>query len=227
MVTIAVIGASGDVGRGIVTAASVRGWSCLAAARSESGLASAAAEAPGPGLVTSLRCDVTDAVSLEALATAVAEAGVTCVVAAVNSAIQRMPLLQWQPEQLWNAVLANLAPHLQIARAVLGRLPADGLLLGIGGGTADFVLPELAPLSLVQSAQRMLYRALAKERPEGTAQVKEVIIASMVSGRSNREQARRRWVTDREVGEYVCELIAQPDSYREDVLILTPETLRH
>jgi len=67
------------------------------------------------------------------------------------------------------------------------------LFLGIGGGTADFVIPKLGHMSMIQAARRMLYRSLAMEQPDG-AQVRELILVSMVKWRQQSRQSVARMV---------------------------------
>jgi hypothetical protein len=93
------------------------------------------------------------------------------------------------------------------------------MLIGIGGGTADFILPGLAPMSMAQAALRMLYRGLAKER-RGGAQLCELMVVSMIAGVSNRASAPPEWLTAEEVGRHVCTILAAPDSFAGPVLQL-------
>ena len=102
---------------------------------------------------------------------------------------------------------------------MLPRLPANGMLIGIGGGTADFILPKMAQLSMLQAAQRMMYRGFAKERRDG-AQVRELMLISMINGERKREIAEPDWVMDTEVGEHVCAIIADPTAFAGPILRL-------
>ena len=74
-------------------------------------------------------------------------------------------------------------------------------------------------MSMSQAALRMMYRGLAKERVEG-AKLRELMIVSMVAGRSNREEAPEEWITDREVGLHVCAILDEPERFPGPVLQL-------
>jgi NAD(P)-dependent dehydrogenase (short-subunit alcohol dehydrogenase family) len=114
---------------------------------------------------------------------------------------------------------SNVVSHFIAAQIFIPRLPADGVFLGIGGGTADFIIPKMAPLSVMQAAQRMLYRGLAREQRQGAA-IRELIIVSMVNGQSKRDRAQPDWVTDIEVGQHVCAILADPSRFPGPVLNL-------
>jgi NAD(P)-dependent dehydrogenase (short-subunit alcohol dehydrogenase family) len=227
-VRIAVIGAPGDVGRGVVAAALTRRWPVVAVGRRSEALTTLVREHGGD--CEAVVGDLGDATSASRLAAALAQRMVHSIVVAVNSPIPRRALTDWPEDELWRAVLDNLAPHHRAAVALLPVLPADGVLLGIGGGTADFVLAGLAPLSLAQAAQRMLYRAIAKEHRREQARTQEVLIASMVRGESNRASAPPEWLGDDEIGSFVCDLLAAaaeaPEEALEPVVTLKPRTVR-
>jgi NAD(P)-dependent dehydrogenase (short-subunit alcohol dehydrogenase family) len=217
--TVLVVGATGDVGRGVVAAAAERGWSVTAAARSEAGLAELREQWPE---LTTVRADVATADGAGSLAQAGGDALWTAVVVAVNSSGKPAPLVG-QPYPDVAAYLAgNLAPHLNCISAFLPALPAGAVLLGIGGGMADFVVPGMAAASMTQAAQRMAYRYAAKEAREHGVVVRELLVRSMVAGASNRETAAPEWLTDRQVGDRACEIIADPGEMRDPVIVLDP-----
>lgn len=214
-----VIGATGDVGRGVVAAAAERGWSVTAAARSEPGLAELREQWRG---LATMRADVATAEGAEALAQATGDARWTAVVVAVNSPSKPAPLVGQAYPEIAAYLAGNLAPHLHCISAFLPALPAGAVLLGIGGGMADFVVPGMAATSMVQSAQRMAYRYAAKEGRERGVVVRELLIRSMVAGAGNRETAAPEWLTDRQVGDRACEILADPGELRDPVIVLDP-----
>jgi NAD(P)-dependent dehydrogenase (short-subunit alcohol dehydrogenase family) len=119
-----------------------------------------------------------------------------------------------------------LQAHLAAAKAFLPAMAAGSRFIGIGGGMADFVVPGLAPISMMQAAQRMLYRGLHGENKGSGVAIRELMVASKVNGRSNRRGADPRWLTDIEIGERVCEVIASPDEFAGPVLRLESERTR-
>jgi NAD(P)-dependent dehydrogenase (short-subunit alcohol dehydrogenase family) len=122
-------------------------------------------------------------------------------------------------QQLEATLSANLLTHFAATRTFLPRLPETGMLIGIGGGTADFIFPGMVPMSMSQAALRMLYRGLDKER-KGGAQLRELMIVSMVAGDSNRESARPEWVTDLDVGRHVCAMLDAPECFPKPIQML-------
>ena len=213
--TLLVVGAGGDVGRGIVAAALASGRKVVAAGRDISKLSGL-----GEG-VAAVAGDISDeagAVRLWEVASA-AFGEIADAVISVNAANRVQPLADWSAAELGNMLGANVLTHFVAAKAFLPRLPESGMLIGIGGGTADFVFPGMAHVSVGQAALRMLYRGLAKERKAG-AQLRELIVVSMVAGASNRASARPEWLSDLEVGRHVCAILDAPDRFTKPVLYL-------
>lgn len=213
-----VIGATGDVGQGIVAIARQRGWRVAAAGRSAEKLARFGPD--DPDRVT-LVGDLGSEAGAEQLWAAAANAldGIDTVVIAVNAPNALKPLIAWTPAELTGVFDANLMTHFIAAKTFLPKLPSDGVFLGIGGGTADFIIPTMTHVSMTQAAQRMMYRGLARENRDGAA-VRELMIVSMVNGESKREKAAPEWVTEMEVGEHVCAIIADPAAFAGPILTL-------
>ena len=214
-----VIGASGDVGQGIVRAARRNAWHVVAAARSTEKLG-AVLGAPGPGL-SFCAGDLASEEGAAALWDAAVDAAgrIDAVVVSVNAPVRAAPLDQWAAGDLLTLFSANLLTHFNAARVMVPRLPQNGMFIGIGGGTADTLLPGMAPLSVVQAGLRMLYRGAAREL-SGPAQVRELIIDSMVNGPSKRATARPGWLTDDDVGAHVCAILAAPSDFPGPILQL-------
>ncbi|MEO6717013.1 MAG: SDR family oxidoreductase [Novosphingobium sp.] len=218
--TLLVVGAGGDVGRGIVTAALQSGHRVVAAGRDAVRLAGLRSLA-GLDRLALVQGDLaSEAGALELWDRASAAFGeVTDAVISVNAPDAMRPLLARSAEDIAQGLADNVVTHFTAAKAFLPRLPEAGLLIGIGGGTADFIFPRMAPVSMGQAALRMLYRGLAKEAKTG-AQPRELIIVSMVAGASNRDTAQPDWVTDLEVGTHVCAILDAPDKFAKPVLHL-------
>lgn len=214
-----IIGATGDVGQGIVRAARTQGRMVIAAGRSAQKLDRLFGAAQA-GIWTCVG-DVASEQGVWELWNAASElAGpIESVVISVNAPNRAGPLSQWSGEDMSSLLDANLLTHFNAAKVMLPLLPAHGMLVGIGGGAADWVFPGMAPLSIVQAGLRMLYRGLARERTDG-AQIRELMIVSMVNGKSKRDRAPPEWVTDEDVGRHVCAILAAPDRFPGPILQL-------
>lgn len=220
--TILVIGAAGDVGQGIVRAARQQGWAVIAAGRDaaklEATLGASIGKDDGVRICAGDLATEEGTLALWNAATALS-GRIDAVIISVNAPNRLAPLSQWSGEELTSLLSANLLTHFNAAKVMQPLLPADGMLIGIGGGTADFVIPKMVPVSVAQAGLRMLYRGLARERAEG-AQIRELMIISMVNGASKREKAQPEWVTDDEVGQHVCAILSAPDQFPGPILQL-------
>lgn len=218
--TLFVVGAGGDVGQGIVAAALASGRQVIAAGRNGQKLERIAARHPGKAL----SCVMGD-ISTESGAAALWDAAakrtgrVDAVVISVNAPNRFQPLMEWSAADLSALLSSNLLVHFIAAKLFVPRLPENGILIGIGGGTADFIIPKMAYVSISQAAQRMMYRGLFRER-QGGAEIRELMIVSMVNGESNRDKAKPEWVTDIDVGQHVCAILDAPANFPGPVLQL-------
>jgi NAD(P)-dependent dehydrogenase (short-subunit alcohol dehydrogenase family) len=211
-----VIGACGDIGQGIARGAQALGLRVIAADRSAERLAHYPAE--GIPTVSGDLGSLEGAMALWDAAQAPFD-GVDAVAIAVNAPNQEKPLLEWTAEEIQQVYATNLLTHFHAIKAILPRLPDDGILIGIGGGAADFILPNLAQLSMTQAAQRMMYRGFAKEW-KGRAQIRELMLISMINGERKRQIAEPHWVMDTEVGQHVCAIIADTETFAGPILRL-------
>src|SRR3546814_2956697 len=145
-----VVGATGYVGQGIVASASSLGWSVIAAGRNADKLSRF--ESDGKNVATVIG-DVASEAGADALwnAATACFGGIDAAVVAVNAPNDLRPLLEWTPAELLGVFDGNLMTHFVAAKTFLPRLPADGMFLGIGGGTADFIMPNMAQVSMTQA----------------------------------------------------------------------------
>ena len=218
--TVLIVGAAGDVGQGIVAAALVSGRNVVAAGRDAERLEVLAARHSGEPIACVAGNLASEAGAALLWDRAVAAfGGVDAVVISVNAPNRVEKLAAWNAADIAATLEANVLTHFIAAKTFLPRLPESGMLIGIGGGTADFIFPGMAPMSMAQAALRMLYRGLAKERKNG-AQLRELMIVSMVAGASNRETAQGDWVTDAEVGRHVCAILGAPELFPKPILHL-------
>lgn len=217
MARILVIGAAGDVGQGIVAAANARGWQVVAAGRTKAKLDALAAQYPG---VIPLVGDVGSpeaAAALMQLANA-ALGGLDGVVVSVNAPASFRPLFDNDEESLVALFRSNIVSHFHAAKAALDVLAPDGVLLGLGGGMADWVPPNGTHQSIVQAGLRNFYRGLAKEFRDRN--IRQMQIVSMVNGPSKREIAQESWLTDLECGAHACAILHNPGAFKGPVVVL-------
>jgi NAD(P)-dependent dehydrogenase (short-subunit alcohol dehydrogenase family) len=216
---LAVIGASGDVGNGIVRSAVHRGWNVTAVSRTAARLGTLAREHG-----ESLRTVVGDIGSDKAGAELAAQLGpVDAIVVSISPPFTPRDILEWSADELNAFVAGNVGAHLVAARHLLPLVRAGGEYLGIGGGMADLVIPRYIPMAIVQAAQRQLYRGIIREARGGLpVRIRELLVAAFVNGPATREIARPDWITDDEIGDYVLDLFGQPvdSDPAEQILLL-------
>jgi NAD(P)-dependent dehydrogenase (short-subunit alcohol dehydrogenase family) len=217
MKKILVVGASGDVGQGIVSAAAAREWIVCAAGRTLAKLEAVAAQYTG---VVSLVGDVgSPEAAAKLMVNACAEmGGLDAVIVSVNAPARFRPLFENDDDSLVALFRSNILSHFNAARAALDVLTADGVLLGMGGGMADWIPPNGTHQSIVQAGLRNFYRGLAREYRERT--VRQMQIVSMVNGASKRDVAQESWLTDRECGEHACSIVARPVEFKGPIVVL-------
>jgi NADP-dependent 3-hydroxy acid dehydrogenase YdfG len=215
---IVVIGATGDVGRGIVTVLLEHAHQVVAVARNAARLEALGVSVNKPGQLRGYAGSVAGDAEASRMAADVAalHGRPDAVVVAVNAPRRPGPVLQMSSADYGALIAQDLVCHFTAARAFIPILDPGGLLLGIGGGSCDFVLQGGIAQSNAQAALRMLYRGLAEEC-RGRPQVKELIIASVVNGAGNRDHAHPSWVTDREVGAQVAAMLEDPGRYTNPV----------
>lgn len=218
-----ILGATGDVGRGVVDRAVARGWPVTAVGRRAEVLRVLAAEYPD-GAVDVAVADVSTVAGARDLADVVITEDSIAVVNAVSLPWMPVPILDTKYAAAATYWEAYLGTHLAVLQEVVPRLAGNSVLLAVGGGMADFVVPGLAVVSMSQAAQRMLYRALDAELGHRGPAVRELMVISKVSGRSNRDEAQPGWLTDADIGERICEIIAAPDADENvgPILKITP-----
>lgn len=219
MTTSVVIGATGDVGRGIVPALLHAGHDVVAIARNPDRLAALAAEFGSPAALTTCAGSLAGDADVTLLRDALLArpGGVTNIVVSVNGARIISPLFDHDSDSFAQMLRNDLVSHYTAIRALLPILPAGGVYLGIGGGSADFILEGGAYMSVAQAGLRMMYRALAHELRDRPATLRQLIVASVVNGATTRAFADPAWVTDREIGDQVAAMLADPAAFPDPV----------
>ncbi len=218
--SIVVIGATGDVGSGIVKALLRRGHRVAAAARNSARLAALLDELGHPqdlhAVPGSLETDEGAAVLLRDARTIFP--AIDAVIVSVNAPRRPAPLLTHSSDSLTALLRGDLIAHYTAARTFIPALEPAGVLIGIGGGSCDFILGGGVPQSVGQAGLRMLYRGLSHELAAVPLHVRELIIASIVNGTSTRDRADPQWVTDIEIGEQVAAIVENPGAFPEPIL---------
>lgn len=212
-----VIGATGDVGRGVLTACLARGWETVAVGRTAEKLTDLAAEYEDERLSTVVG-DLASEKTTAALADAVDLESLHAVVVTVSG--------PWSPTPVrdcdWDAVSETfdrlLRPHVNAARVLLPQLPSGATYLTVGGGMADAIFPGMAPVAMSQAAQRNFVRAWHKEHRDAPVAVRQLTIAAMVNGLSTRGVAGPDWLTDTEIGSRISAILADPQAFPGPVL---------
>lgn len=212
-----VIGAAGDVGRGVVAACLKRDWVTVAAGRTASSLEALVADRNDARL-TAITGSLDSEQAASDLAEAVDLAEIGAVVVTVSAGWAPQPVADCGWDTMVSTFERLLRPHVNAAKVLFPRLAPGATYLAVGGGMADAVFPGMAPVSMVQAAQRNLIRAWHKENRGTGVHIRELMISAMVNGHSSREQASPDWLTDIEIGERAAQILADPESNRGPVL---------
>jgi len=216
-----VIGATGDVGLGIVEALLGAEFNVLAIARNAAKLDQLSAQFGSAGNLTTLASNVgteddAERTAREALKVMTPD----LVVLSVNGTAAATALEGLSPDHLSDVMKDNLLPHLAATKAFVPLLPRGALFVGIGGGMADFIFPGMAAISMAQSAQRTLYRYLAAEPAYQHVVIRELMLVSMIAGASKAGIAEPHWITASDVGRHVIAICADHQAFPGPILML-------
>lgn len=214
-----VIGATGDVGRGIVGALLAEGHNVAAVARNLAGLEALRQELGAPPALHIVRGSLADDEAAAKLRDAIRAVlpSIDGVAVSVNAPRERTDLLPLGSDRFAEFLGGDLVTHFTAARTFVPALSTGGVYVGIGGGSADFILEGGAHMSIAQAALRMMHRALAHETAARGVHLKQLTVASVVNGATTRAQADPAWVTAEEIGAQVAAMIARPVEFPEPV----------
>lgn len=219
---ILVIGATGDVGRGIAGQLLRSGYQVIAVGRGVDKLRALQEQLRSLGSLEVVAGSVENEESAAELAAQVRGRypGLEGIVVSVNAPVREMPLASMPSGQLLDVMRTNVTTHLVAAKALIPILPIGGTYLAIGGGMADHVFPGLGAISMCQAAQRVMFKVLATEMQDRAVRIHELMLYSMIAGESNRGAHHPKWITDEDVGRHVVAILQNPDWFSDTILSL-------
>lgn len=215
MSNIVVIGASGEVGRGVVEVLLQRGHHLIAVGRHSSRLTELAEALGQPEQLRLQEGSVENDAAADKLRKKLAETSsrIDGIIISINAPRRTSTLQELSSEEFANVLRSDAVTHFTAAKALIPILTVNGSFIGIGGGSADFILEDGAALSVAQAGLRMLYRALAHEFAEQPVHIHELIIASVVNSTKTRAFADPHWVTEIEIGEQIAAILETPTAF--------------
>lgn len=202
---ILVLGAGGDVGRGVVQAAVEAGWPVLAVDQDTAALEALQRRYEGAALLT-IPAAITrdaDAAQLATLVNAHAGAGVAAVVASIGGRHDCARLLDQPADMLRDTLDQDLMPQLFAARHLLPLLPRDGTggYVLIGGPGGDYPWAGYGHCSIAAAALRMMARVLHDEAAGQGVRVQLLALDAPLHTESNTAQAGTAWPKALAVGQ--------------------------
>jgi len=217
-----IVGATGEVGKGITGELLAAGYRVVASSRRQESLESLLTRYPAESSLQIVRGSVEDEASASALLEAVRTKvdRLDAVIVSVNGAADMRPLVEWSSGDLLGVLQQNLISHFVSAKTLIPAVADGGMYLAIGGGMADFVFPGNGHISMGQAAQRMMFRYLSTELSARPLHIRQLTIASMVNGEKKRGVAHPQWVTDADVGQHVRAILEGPDMFPDAILTL-------
>lgn len=195
--TMLVLGAGGNVGRGVVQAAIEAGWSVLAVDQDTAALEALQLRHAGAALAI-LPAAITSDADAAQLATRVhahAPAGVDAVVASIGGRHDCARLLDQPADMLRNTLDQDLMPQLFAARHLLPLLARDGTsgYVLIGGPGGDYPWAGYGHCSIAAAALRMMVRVLHDEAAGQGVRVQLLALDAPVHTETNTGQAGSAW----------------------------------
>ena len=216
-----VIGATGDVGRGVTKALLSDGYQVIAVGRMREKLDAFRSEFPANAKMETVVGSVADEEAGKTVAErALAFGAPQVVVTSVNGATAPKPVFDLSTAEIAAALRDNVLSHYAAAKSFIPIIPAGGVYIGIGGGMADLIFPGMVAVSMGQAALRNFYRFLAKEPACQNIHVRELMLYSMIAGKSNAGAAETTWITDDEVGQHVSAVLADLGAFEGPILTL-------
>jgi len=223
--SVAVLGAAGGVGEGIVDELLRAGARVLAISRSPAKLdqlASRLGQSSALGLVAGGVGSEEEAAAL-ALSLKRASPRIDGVIASIGRWWEGAALVKTALQD-WSAVLAErLTTHFLAAKhliPVVAETARDGFYLTIGGSTAEVPVPNSGPVCVASAGQVMLTKVLNAEARDSSVRIQELMIWTTVATRVHGGKVDPTWITPNEVGRHIIALIASGLGAREPIVHL-------
>lgn len=221
--TYVVVGATGDVGRGVTQELLRAGFKVIAVSRNVERLQALKVEMGTQGVLEVLVGSVSNESSASELRTKLQSlaAHPNGIIVSVNAANRTAPLRTIQATDFLETLNANLIAHFIAIKALLPMLQKDAQYIAVGGGMADWVIPGFGVMSACQAAQRAMIKSFdAEQDAKAAVRMRELMLHSMIAGASNRAKAQPNWLTDEDVGRHVLLMLQQPEAFTETVVNL-------
>lgn len=206
-----VAGGTGGIGEAIVAALIHREYRVYVPARNDD-QAKRLQEFVGPDAdVHVLTGDLSVAPDVDAMRDTIVEreGHVDAVVVSVGSyyyghRMHRMPMSDWD-----RVVCDNLTTHFNLQRAFVDRLREQnkGVYIVLNGPEADTIHPDEQVMSIMAAGQRMMAQVVAQESFDSLVRVYSITARTSIKTRSRDAQTNPEWISARELGTYVANLI--------------------
>lgn len=223
--TTVLVGATGNIGRGLITAQLDAGATVVVVGRNEQRLQATVAAFPDAAdrLIT-VQGDVSTLDGADALAQAVADKveQYDHVVIGINAWMQGTPF--WELSQdTWQRTLDVITSYYAASRALVRHIRPGGSITMIHGLAFHVSLPMASPISIYGGALRAMVPAFSNDLG-GRVRVNSTAFAQITS--ANRGQnISPDWLTDEQVGQVMVHLAAAETSGKE-LLIPDQPTLK-
>lgn len=205
-----VLGATGNIGRGVVAAAVQAGRPVIAVARSSSALDRLRDAFAGADILALPACVGSDAGAAEMIRRL--DRPFDAVVAAICGKLPRGRVLEQPAEFLRRRIDEDLLPHLFAARHLLPLLAArgHGHYVLVGGPGAEQPWAGYGHRSIGAAALRMMARVLHDEARALSVRVQLLAVDSPACTETNQRHAGAQWPTALAIGQQALALASDP-----------------
>jgi len=218
-----VVGATGDVGRGVTAQLLGSGARVVAIGRHADKLDRLREEMQPLGPLEILTGSLADPDSAADLLRRLGNRHprLDAVIVSVNGPSSTAPLATQDVDGFAEMFRTNVLSHLIGLQTFVPAIRSGGMYVAIGGGMADWIFPGAGMTSACQAAQRAMVRSFAAENEEKAGiRIRELMLHSMIAGRSKRDVAQPNWITDDDVGRHVLTMLTHPEAFPDVVVNL-------